>query len=135
MSLTTFRQTVADTVGNALGIPPEQRVDGKLEGPLEQGPILCSWSEVVREKDEVDLEEVEVLLRVLLPYVERTDPAMAIDPAPLEEIVETIQTSLRDVETTAGPSFGFRPVLLTIDVDARRVTALLVGTQFNPFIC
>lgn len=131
MSLTTFRQAVAAQAGLSLGIGTV--VDGKLDGPVQRRDIVCSWPLRKAElADNVDLEELEIALRVLKVYPPRVDDETPIDPGPLETIAETLQTGLDNIQTTAGPWF-FRVVELALDVDRFCVTARLVGWQRNLF--
>lgn len=131
MSLTTFRQAVAADIAAALGIA--RVIDGRVEGPAEREDIVCSWPVGKTEsRDSAHLEEIEVAVRVLKAFRQERDPKKPHDPAPLEAALEAIQAGSSDIQASAGPWF-WRPVELTIDMDAQAVDVRVVGTQWNQF--
>lgn len=129
-TLTTFRQTVANELATELGIP---FVPGRVEGPIENGLLGCSWPAGKRENaDDANVEELEIYVRVLRPFTERIEPRLPIDPTPLEDLADTFQTALEAVQTSAAPWY-FRVTELELDVDAYTITATLVGYGYNLF--
>lgn len=130
MSLTTFRQAVATQVATATGISAV--VNGRVDISPERD-LVCSWPVEIREvDDQADEEELEVYVRVCKQALQQHDPSVPLDPAVLETIAEQIQTGLVAGQVAAGPWFH-RPDQITIDVDARTVTARVVGRQYNLF--
>jgi len=129
VSLTSFRVTLGSVLSDAFGV---DHVSGRVEGPVDRA-LLCTWPASIRENsDDVNLQDVEVNVRMLLQFRQQHAPESPVDPADLEEAAEQLQQVLADVQTEAGPWF-FRPVDIELDVDARQVTARCVGTQFNGF--
>lgn len=130
MSMTSFRQTVAAQVATAVSIATV--VDGRVDVSPERD-LVCSWPSEIREIDgQADEEELEVFVRVCKQALQQHDPAVPIDPGPLETIGEQIQTGLVAGQTTSGPWF-LRPDQILFDTDARTVTARVVGRQYNLF--
>lgn len=131
MTLTSFRQGVANELAADLGITLV--VDGRCEGPFTQ-ELICSWSPgKAPYPTDVNLEQVEVRVRVFkAPPPRRHDAQLPFDPAPLEELAETIQTALKDKRTALGPWY-FQLLELRIDDERWCVELQLVGLQDNLF--
>jgi hypothetical protein len=131
MSLSSFRQQVAAQIAAAVSVTTV--VDGRVEGPVAERDLVCSWPVAVREADgQADEEELEIWVRVCKQALQQHDPAVPLDPGPLETIVEQIQTGLVAGQTSSGPWF-LRPVELLVDLDARTVTCRVIGRQYNLF--
>jgi len=131
VSYTTFRQHVANEIAGALGITSV--VDGAVAGPIERSDMVCSWPLGVRESDDsVDVEEIEIAVRILRAWQQQLDPGAPIDPSPLEETMETLKSTSHNIQTTSGPWF-WRPVEVEADLAEWHITARVVGWQYNLF--
>lgn len=129
MSLTSFRETIAATLSNGLGIP---FVPGKLEGP-QKHDIGCTFPDRKGEFPEnVDLEQLQIFVRVYKKFERSRNQERPRDPAELEAIAEQIQTLLYPQQTSAGPWF-FRVTEIEFDMDDNGLQALIVSWESNLF--
>lgn len=128
MSMTTFRQGVAAVLATATGITFK---DGRIIGPVDTGDIGCTYPVDKAEMGgNVDVEEITIRARILKQWQGQLDPTVPVDPAPLEELAETIQSALTGSQTTLGPWFC-RVVRVDFDLDSWAVDALVVGWAYN----
>lgn len=131
LPLTTWRETLATQVGVALGI--ETVVAGKVEGPVPDSHLVCSWPNGKREfGDNVTVEEVEVFVRVFEQWDQRAIVEQPASPARLEGWAEQLQMGLAEMVTGIGP-WEVRVVEMEFDMDVRSVTALVRAWQYNRF--
>lgn len=116
--LTDIRELIRDTLAADLGL---RFVDGRLDGPQERGSLGCVWTDRVEEdEDDVNYAVVTVGVRVFLRYERSREPSKPIDPAPLEQLVEKIQLSLRAKHSATAANF-LRVVSAQIDLERRGV--------------
>jgi hypothetical protein len=131
VSLTSFRHTVAAEIATIVGVGLV--VDGRVEGPLEQYDMVCSWPLRIVEFDEdVNLEDIYIAVRVLRAWNQERQPEVPFDPTRLETDAELIQTGAYDIQASAGP-WLWRPQEFAFDLDEQRLDVAVYAQQPNLF--
>lgn len=129
--LTAFRNALMDQLATALGV---EVVAGIINQPLEDRSIACVWIASVGEvSDAVQLETIDARIRVFRQWKQQSTIDMAEDDvAALETLAETLQTTLKTIQTTAGP-WMFRVTGVELDLGSMGVEAAVLATHENLF--
>lgn len=84
MSTTATRQAIAAALKGQRSLPASF-VDGRLEPPVERGDVGCTWVASTREvSGRVDVEELQIAVRLLSATQRGRGAKRALDPAKLE---------------------------------------------------
>lgn len=127
-SLTEFRQAIQDALQAAYKFT---FVAGDLPGPAPESDAGCVWARGKREfGDDVMVEEVLLGVRVFAQWKQRGGVTSGPNEEELEKALETLQTTLRAIRTTAGP-WMFRVTEVEIDRSQSAVEATLLAYQAN----
>lgn len=128
MSLKTVREAIQAEVAADLGI---DFVAGRIDANPRRS-LGCCWSATVEEVAGHVLEEnIEVFIRVFVPWQQRVEPSKPIDPVPLEELADTIRAALSDKQSQIG--WLFRVTRCELDYDLHCVDAAILVWQANAF--
>jgi hypothetical protein len=128
VSLTTIRQGLQAELQADLGI---RMVAGIINAPDDTEDIGCVWVAGLSQRNDVQAEDIEIHARVLLQY-KQTEPKLR-DPAALEALAESVQTSLRDKQAGQFGMWMYDLTQIEIDLENNFVEATIVATTQNPF--
>lgn len=79
------------------------------------------------------LQQVQAFVRYYPVQADKADPETPIDPTPLYQAVDDIQTTLKAVQRTSDTSWFFEVTAAAIDHDNQFVTATILATGMNTF--
>lgn len=128
MSLTTIRVGIQTELQRELGI---RFVAGMLVGPIDTGNLGCVWTPGVRERANVQEQDVILKSRVYLQW-KPTDETLR-DPAALENLAETFLTALRDEQVNQYGVWMYRVAEIEIDLETNGIEATITAVRANPF--
>ena len=131
-TLTEFRQALADLLSTELGIT---FIDGMLEGPVEKQDLGCTATVAVAEDDRTSIvaELVEVRVRIFKAFTSRKSPTDAVDPAPFEDLIETVAEIIGSHQTGLGMWFQ-RVTRAEVDYERHSVTFSVLAETANPSV-
>lgn len=131
MSLAATRAFLRDQLAAELGFA---FADGLAEGPFPRQDAGFVALLSGGETEDVEVEQLEFRVRVYRKLVATRSPQQPADPEPLEQLVESVYSALRDVQ--ASPAAGvwfFRATGFEIDYDAQGVEVTVLALRQNPF--
>lgn len=129
MSIVTFRQAVQTELATDLAIDVEAGVP--LFDRSDDRTIGFVWVErIAEDPQDVQIEVVTLGVRVFQQWKQQQGTHRPVDV--FEALMESIQTSLKDKQTTLGP-WMFRVVELVPDYENMHVTATVEARQSNLF--
>lgn len=127
-SLTDFRLALQQQLADDLSI---MFVPGRLVGPIEGRDLGSVYAERISEVSGHVLEQdVLAIVRVFRALREPTDPQVPYDPAPLEELVDMLQASIKAHQTGLGVWYQ-RLISADVDPELQGVEAVIVGRTAN----
>lgn len=132
-ALTNYRNAITDAVQTATGIPIKK---GKFDGPASGGDIGCCYPVGSREDANVLRAIFEVRVRLFKNFQEANlaEPEAPLDPTPLEELAELVQTTLGDGDQSFGGSVWFgRVTEYEVNMEWYGVELAVVSVGWNPF--
>ncbi len=136
MSLTSFRAAIQAELEKDLAVGT---VAFPIEGPLEDRDLVAVWIEGASEvSGAVQEQEITVRVRAFKLWSPVPDQVAAPDVAPLEALMETIQSALKDIQVSAAIQatgvWMFRTTTIVPVYEMWAVDAEIVATQQNPFL-
>lgn len=79
------------------------------------------------------LQQVQAFVRYYPVQSDKADPETPIDPSPLYQAVDDVQTALKAVQRTSDTSWFFEVTAAAIDHDNQFVTLTVLATGMNTF--
>src|SRR5581483_6834597 len=100
MRIAEIRQAIQVELQAELGF---EFVAGIVPSNPRQERYGCVWVGMIEETAEHVLEEdVEVFVRVFVGWQQAVDPALPIDPLPVEQLADDVRAALKDKQASSG---------------------------------
>ena len=128
-SLGAFRSALLSQLSEDLGI---EFKSGLLVGPIEGRDLGSVYTDRIAEvSGRIQEDELLAVVRVFKAFEQQLDPQQPYDPAPLENLIDQLQASVKAHQTGISGVWFQRLTMATVDPVVQGVEATILGRALN----